>query len=333
METQVLGESNAVVDELIAEKEIKDRKVTIIVAVHNFEESLREMYASLKKAIEPLKDAAETLFVDDGSDDQSWKVLQGIAAQDSCVKAIRLRTGSGDAAAFDAGLRHSRGASIIFMNSRKRHNPAGIENLIRQLDDDNVDLVMGWRRQRADSKLNQVISKAFNWLVRKFYGLKIHDINSGIFAAKRAIFDEVQIYGDMNVFLPVLAERKGYKVQEAQIEQLPGSFRQSMFISEYIQRLLDVITVVFLINYSKRPLHFLGFLGFIFTAAGALMNVYLFVYRILGIGPIAGRPLLLLGALLLVIGIQMISIGLIGEIVIFTHARDLKEYSIEEILN
>lgn len=332
METQVLGESNALVDDLIVEKEVTECKVTIIVAVHNFEDSLREMYASLKNALESLEGSAETLFIDDGSDDKTWNVLQEVIEKDSHVKAIRLRAGSGDAAVFDAGLKHSCGENIVFMNSRKRHSPAGIEKLIRQLDKEDVDLVMGWRRRRADSRLNQVISKIFNWLVRKFYGVKIHDINSGIFAAKRAIFDEVSIYGDMNIFLPVLAERKGYKVKEAQIEQLPGTFRQSMFITEYIQRLLDVITVVFLINYSKRPLHFLGFLGFIFTAAGAVMNLYLFVYRILGMGPIAGRPLLLLGALLLVIGIQMISIGLIGEIVIFTHARDLKEYSIEEIL-
>jgi len=332
METQVLGESNALIDDLIVEKEVTECKVTVIVAVHNFEDSLREMYASLKNALESFEGSAETLFIDDGSDDKTWDVLQEVAKKDSHVKAIRLRSGSGDAAVFDAGLKHSCGESIVFMSSRKRHNPAGIEKLIRQLDKEDVDLVMGWRRRRADSRLNQVISKVFNWVVRKFYGLKIHDINSGIFAAKRAIFDEVPIYGDMNIFLPVLAERKGYKVKEAQIEQLPGTFRQSMFISEYIQRLLDVITVVFLINYSKRPLHFLGFLGFIFTATGAVMNLYLFVYRILGMGPIAGRPLLLLGALLLVIGIQMISIGLIGEIVIFTHARDLKEYSIEEIL-
>ncbi len=332
METQVLGESNALIDDLIVEKEVTECKVTVIVAVHNFEDSLREMYASLKNALESFEGSAETLFIDDGSDDKTWDVLQEVAKKDSHVKAIRLRSGSGDAAVFDAGLKHSCGESIVFMNSRKRHNPAGIEKLIHLLDKKDVDLVMGWRRRRADSRLNQVISKVFNWVVRKFYGLKIHDINSGIFAAKRAIFDEVPIYGDMNIFLPVLAERKGFKVKEAQIEQLPGTFRQSMFISEYIQRFLDVITVVFLINYSKRPLHFLGFLGFIFTAAGAVMNLYLFVYRILGIGPIAGRPLLLLGALLLVIGIQMISIGLIGEIVIFTHARDLKEYSIEEIL-
>ncbi|MFQ5676052.1 MAG: glycosyltransferase, partial [bacterium] len=310
METQILNESNTSVDELIAENEMTECKVTIIVAVNRLEDSIKEMYQSLRQAIEPLKDVTEILFVDDGSDDQSWKVLRGIAEQDARTKAIRLRAACGDAAAFDAGLKHSSGENIVFMNSSKRHNPAGITRLLQQLDEDNVDLVMGWRRHRADSKLNQVISKAFNWLVRKFYSLKIHDVNSGIFAARRVIFDEVPIYGDMNIFLPVLAERRGYKVKETQIEQMPGSFRQSMFISEYIQRLLDVITVVFLINYSKRPLHFLGFLGFVFTAAGAIMNIYLFVYRVLGIGPIAGRPLLLLGALLLVIGIQMISIGL-----------------------
>jgi hypothetical protein len=134
------------------------------------------------------------------------------------------------------------------------------------------------------------------------------------------------------VFIPVLAARQGYKVAEEQIEQLPGTFRKSVHVAEYIQRLLDIITVIFLTKYSKKPLHFLGFFGMIFTVAGLAMNLYLFVYRILGFGAIAGRPLLLLGALLLVIGLQMISIGLIGEMIIYTHAREIKEYNIETVI-
>jgi hypothetical protein len=130
----------------------------------------------------------------------------------------------------------------------------------------------------------------------------------------------------------VLADRQGYKIAEAKIEQLPGAFRKSKYFNEYVQRLLDIITVIFLTNYSKKPIHFLGFVGALFTLVGAVIEIYLFIYRIFQLGPIAGRPLLLLGALLLVIGIQLISIGLLGEMIIFTHARDIKEYNIEEII-
>jgi len=331
METPIVSEAETLVTNLVEETKLIKKKMTIIVTVQNFEESIDETYLSLKQHLEPLNDSLEIVFVDDGSSDQTWRRLQAISEKDADVKAIRLRADSGEAAAFDAGFKNSDGDKIIFMSSRKRIDPAGIPNLLNKLDQ-GFDLVIGWRHHRADSKLNQVISKGFNWLVKKLYRVKLNDVNSGVFVAKREIFEEVPIYGDMNIFVPVLAARKGFKVGEEKIDQLSGSFRQSKFVSEYIQRVLDVITVIFLMNYSKRPLHFLGFLGFIFTFAGVFINLYLFVDRMTGVDGIAGRPMLLLGALLLVIGIQMISIGLIGEIIIFTHARDLKEYSIEEIL-
>jgi len=331
METPIVSEAETLVTKLVEETKLTKKKMTVIVTVQNFEESLDETYLSLKQNLEPLDDSLEIVFVDDGSSDKTWDHLQAISEKDADVKAIRLRADSGEAAAFDAGLKNSDGDKIIFMSSRKRIDPAGLPNLLNKLDQ-GFHLVIGWRYRRADSKLNQVISKGFNWLVKKLYRVKLNDVNSGVFVAKREIFEEVPIYGDMNIFVPVLAARKGFKVGEEKIDQLTGSFRQSKFVSEYIQRILDVITVIFLMNYSKRPLHFLGFLGFIFTFAGAFINMYLFIDRMTGVDGIAGRPMLLLGALLLVIGIQMISIGLIGEIIIFTHAHDLKEYSIEEIL-
>ena len=331
METPIVSEAETLVTNLVEETKLIKKKMTVIVTVQNFEESLDETYLSLKQNLEPLDHSLEIVFVDDGSSDKTWDHLRAISEKDAAVKAIRLRADSGEAAAFDAGLKNSDGDKIIFMSSRKRIDPAGLPNLLNKLDQ-GFHLVIGWRHHRADSKLNQVISKGFNWLVKKLYRVKLNDVNSGVFVAKREIFEEVPIYGDMNIFVPVLAARKGFKVGEEKIGQLTGSFRQSKFISEYIQRILDVITVIFLMNYSKRPLHFLGFLGFIFTFAGVFINLYLFIDRMTGVEGIAGRPMLLLGALLLVIGIQMISIGLIGEIVIFTHAHDLKEYSIEEIL-
>ncbi|MFQ6113934.1 MAG: glycosyltransferase, partial [bacterium] len=191
---------------------------------------------------------------------------------------------------------------------------------------------IGWRYPRRDPYLNQIISKFFNLMVRWISKIDLVDINSKVFAARREVLENIPIYGNLNVFLPILAARKGFVVTHEKIEQLPGSFRQSKYVTEYFQRLLDIITVIFLTNYSKKPLHFLGFFGLIFTLVGAGMNLYLFIYRVFQFGPIAGRPLLLLGALLLVIGIQMISIGLIGEMIIFTHAKDIKEYTIEEIL-
>ena len=152
-------------------------------------------------------------------------------------------------------------------------------------------------------------------------------------AARRQVLESIPFYGSLNPFLPVVAHRQGFKIAEAPVEQLTGHFNQSIYPKNYIKRMLDLISVLFLSKYSKKPLHFLGFMGAIFTLIGAGISLYLFVYRVLGIGGISGKPMLLLGVMLLVIGIQMISIGLLGEIIIFTHADSIKDYNIEEILN
>lgn len=328
---EVLTEKQKTLEKLDDLDKLTKVNLSVIITITNFESSIQKFYQYLKQALDALDEESEILIIDDGSTDNTWNILKELVNQDQNIKVLRLRSASGEAAAFEAGLKYCRGEKIIYITGRKRINPSGIKKLLKKLDE-GYDLVMGWRYTRMDSKLNQVISRVFNWLIKKLYRLPLHDINSGIFAARRHIFEDLFIYGNMNIFLPVIADRKGYKVTECKIDQLPGSFRKSMSIPEYIQRLLDVITVMFLMNYSKKPLHFLGFIGLIFTLAGVLMNLYLFFYRILSPYGIAGRPLLLLGALLLVIGIQMISIGLIGEIIIFTHARDLRDYSIEEII-
>lgn len=306
-------------------------KTSVIVAVNNLEQELEAIYNSLAPSLEQLDKQFEIIFVDDGSEDGTWNVLKGIALSDARVKLIRMRTSFGEAAAFDAGFKQSHGENIVFFTARVRINPAKIPTLISKLDS-GYDLVMGWRHPRRDSSLNQFISKIFNGIIKWASKVALHDINSGIFVSRREVLENIEIYGNLNIFLPILAAGKGFTVGDQEIEQLPGKFRQSRYLSEYIHRLLDMISVLFLTKYSKKPLHFLGFIGLVFTLVGAGMNIYLFIYRVFQFGPIAGRPLLLLGALLLVIGLQMISIGLIGEMIIFTHAKQIKEYTIEEIL-
>lgn len=306
-------------------------QTSIVIYVHNLDGEVTDVYKTLRASLEKTAQEFEIIFVDDGSLDATWRELKRIAEDDWRVKLVRLRTKFGESASFDAGLKLAKGNRIVFFTTRVRINPTQISSLINKLDD-GFDLVMGWRHPRRDSFLNQLISKTFNRILRRIAKITLHDINSGVFASRRELLQDIPLYGNLNIFLPVLASRKGYRVSDEPIEQLPGRFRQSKYVAEYIQRLLDIVTVIFLTNYSKKPLHFLGFLGLVFALLGAGMNLYLFVYRIFEFGPIAGRPLLLLGALLLVIGIQMISIGLIGEMIIFTHAKDIKEYTIEEIL-
>ena len=325
-------EESIVMDNVIIEKEITTNvAISVIIILNNLKDSIEAIFERLKSLVEQYPDTYEFIVVDDGSTDGTLDFLKKIRETFKNVRIVKLRSVFGEAAAFDAGMNYANGDKIVYFTGRVRIDPAGLARFLNRLDE-GADLVIGWRHPRKDSKLNQFISRIFNYMITKSADLKLHDINSGVLVARRDVLQNIPFYGDMNNFIPVLAARQGYKVVEEQIPQLSGSFRKSRYISEYIQRFLDIISVIFLTKYSKKPIHFLGFVGAIFTIAGLLIEFYLFVYRILQLGPIAGRPMLLLGALLLVIGIQMISIGLIGEMIIFTHAKEVKEYNIETII-
>ena len=306
--------------------------LSIIMVVFNAGKRIDTMLDGLINSLDKLDSDYEIICVDDGSTDNTSEAVKEFIQESSRVKLIQMRTAFGEASALDAGVKNSNGNKIVYLTGRVNVKPQQILCLLRKLDEGN-DLVVGWRHPRRDSRLNRIVSRIFNSIINSIAGLKLHDINSGVFVARREILENVPIYGDLNNFIPVLAVKQGYKVTEEKIEQLPGWFRTSKYLDEYIRRFLDIITVFFLTRYSKKPIHFLGFLGAIFTLLGVGIDLYLFIYRILQMGPIAGRPLLLLGSLLLTIGIQMVSIGLIGEMIIFTHAKDVKEYNIERIVN
>ena len=306
-------------------------EVSVIICIRNLEDIAESLVSSVMKAMDRLNASHELLLVDDASGDDTIRHLRALASAEPRVKLLKMRSPAGPAAALSAGLDYSTGEKILFYNAKVHANPEAFPRLIKALE--SAELVMGWRTPRRDSLLNRGASWLFNRLARTVQtGTKVHDINSGLFGTYRTVLERIVYYGDLYNFIPVMAMQQGYRVAEIKVEQLPGKFRKSIYAGEYLQRLLDILTVVFLSRYSKKPIHFLGFVGSFFIIAGFSIEMYLFIYRILGMGPIAGRPLLLLGAILLVIGIQMISIGLLGEMIIFTHAGDIDEYNIEEIV-
>jgi glycosyltransferase involved in cell wall biosynthesis len=306
--------------------------LSLVVVVNNFADGCEDLGSHIVKALDQAREPFELVFVDDGSTDKTFEKLTSLAGRDKRIRVVKMRSRFGEATALTAGLRYSTGNRIVFMSARVRINPADIPKVLTSLEKGS-DLVVGWRSPRRDPLVNQWISSAFNRMARKIAKIKIHDMNSGFFATRREVLERISFYGDLHTFIPVLAAQQGYRVGEEKVEQLPGFFRKSRYPGEYFQRLLDILTVFFLSRYSKKPIHFLGLVGSIFVGIGFVIEMYLFIYRILGIGGIAGRPLLVLGALLLVIGIQMISIGLLGEMIIFTHAGEIEEYNIEKIIN
>jgi glycosyltransferase involved in cell wall biosynthesis len=305
--------------------------ISAIVILRNLEDDINSIYQGLSRSLLEYGQEYEIIFVDDGSTDRTLYNLMVLTDKDKRTKVVKLRSAFGEASAFDAGLSVSQGDIILYFTGRVHINTQDLPKLLKKIHQ-GYDLVVGLRYPRRDSHLNQWVSKLFNFVTSRITKLKLNDINSGVFATRKQVLESIPFYGNLNNFIPVMAHKQGFKVSEDRIEQLPAKFDQSWYPKAYVRRFLDLISVIFLGTYSKRPLHFLGFLGAIFAFIGAAINIYLFIYRFFGFGGIAGKPMLLLGALLLVIGIQMISIGLLGEMIIFTHAKSIKEYNIEEII-
>ena len=304
---------------------------SIIIAVKNQQDYIPKLDADLHDMLKSAGKDYEIIYVDDGSTDDTWKILSHIHQTAPETRIIKLRTSFGESSVLQAALESARGDKIVFYTSRVRANAKDLDRLIAKLDD-GADVVIGVRHPRRDSGLNKFVSKTFNSITNRLTNLDLHDINSGVIAMRREVLDHVPFYGALNTFLPVLASHQGYRIAEEKVEQLPGHFDQSLRPKDYVRRALDMISVIFLSKYSKKPLHFLGFFGMIFTLLGAAIDLYLFFYRLFGFGGIAGRPMLLLGTVLLVIGLQMIAIGLLGEMIIFTHARQIREYNIEVVI-
>ncbi len=305
--------------------------VSVIVAVQNQSKTIEWLDHELHQLMADCGQPCEVIYVDDGSTDTTWSILQRLQKQSSDTQLIKMRTAFGEGSVLEAALEHARGEKILFITARVGVQPRDLQKLLDKLDE-NVDVVIGVRHPRRDSYINRFVSWLFNTATNLLTKIHLRDINSGVIATRRDVLHYVPFYGALNTFIPVLAHHQGYRIAEVNVEQKRGQYAKSIHPRDYIRRLLDLVSVVFLSRYTKRPLHFLGFLGVIFTIVGAGIDIYLFFYRLLGIGGIAGRPMLLLGMVLLVIGLQMIAVGLLGEMIIFTHAREIREYNIEEII-
>jgi hypothetical protein len=198
----------------------------------------------------------------------------------------------------------------------------------------NCDMVIARRHPRTDSRFNRIQTALFNWTLRAITGSPFHDLGCGVRAFRRQIAKDVPLYGDQHRFFPVLASRQGYRIKEVDIAQSPkDKFRRFHRPGIYPRRVLDMLTVFFLVKFTKKPLRFFGLIGVATFAIGSIITIYLVIQRLFFNIGLAERPALLLSSLLIVLGVQIFALGLIGELIIFTHAKDIKEYQIEEIIN
>ena len=294
------------------------RLLSVVVPLLNEEATLEPLYRELEAALAVTGLEWEVVFVDDGSTDGSYRELVRLHAAHLNVRVVRLRRNFGKAAALAAGIEVAAGDVIVTMDADLQDDPAEIPALLERLDD-GFDVVSGWKCDRHDPFVRRFVSRIYNVATRIATGVKLHDMNCGLKVYRSEVFEHVRLYGERHRFVPVLAHHLGFSVAELPVNHRPRMNGHSRFgIERYLRAPFDLLTIVFMGRYRHRPLHLFGGLGLTASVAGGAILVYLTAIKIGG-ARIGDRPLLLLGVLLVVVGIQFLSIGLIGEMLTSHH--------------
>ena len=291
-------------------------KYSIVVPLHNEQENVTDLYDRLKAVMEASHGSFELVFVDDGSDDRTFHLLREIAAVDSRVAVVRLRRNFGQTSALAAGFDHARGEYIIAMDGDLQHDPADIPLFLEKISE-GYDIVSGWRKRRIDNLwLRRIPSRCANWVMAKLSGVDIHDFGTTFKAYRREILEQVPLYGELHRFIPALASWYGASICEVPIRNVVRERGNSHYgLSRTFRVFFDLITIRFLLRYLSRPLHFFGTVGMISIFAGSGVAGWLMVDKLLHHSAIMAThgPLMLFAAVLLLAGLNMLAVGLLGE--------------------
>jgi glycosyltransferase involved in cell wall biosynthesis len=305
--------------------------VSIVIPLYNEEESLRELTQKLVSVLTGMRTSYEIIFVDDGSTDGSFQVLKELHGENRAIKVIRFRRNFGKSAALSVGFREARGKFVVTMDADLQDDPEEIPGLLQALDD-RYDLISGWKKKRHDPLTKTVPSRFFNFVTRVMTGIPIHDFNCGLKAYRGEVVKELNVYGELHRYIPVLAHYAGYRVGEKVVQHHPRKYGHTKFgISRFFRGFLDLLTVLFTTRYIRRPLHLFGVWGMVSFLIGAAIDIYLSIEWALGTTSLSNRPLFLVGFLFIIIGIQFVSIGLLGEMITRQQRSD-EGYSIRDVL-
>ncbi len=308
-------------------------KLSFVIPVCNEEDTIRRLYDEINQYTEGYE--KQFVFIDDGSTDSSFAKMQELAKEDQRVTVIRFRRNFGKSAALKQGFHYATGEIVFTLDADLQDNPAEIGKFLEKLDE-GFDLVSGWKKKRHDPLEKKILSRFFNNVTSWVFGLRLHDYNCGFKAYRREITEEIDVYGELHRYIPVLADSKGFRVTEIPVDHRPREFGKTKYgFERYMRGFLDLLTVRLITGYNRSPLYLFGGWGTVMMAIGFVIEAYLTVLK-LGFGhPLSNRPLLLLGLLMIMIGMQFLSIGLIGELLVnlFRKRSGASDVSISTVLN
>jgi glycosyltransferase involved in cell wall biosynthesis len=305
--------------------------LSVVIPLYNEEDSLKELHQQLRTTLGRMNLRYELLFVDDGSTDRSFQVLRDLKRMDKHVKIVRFRRNYGKAAALAVGFDKAQGNIIITMDADLQDDPAEIPALRRKLEE-GYDLVSGWKKVRHDPITKTLPSKFFNFVTRLLTGIKIHDFNCGLKAYRKDVVKTVKVYGELHRYIPVLAHWEGFRIGEIAVQHRARRYGKTKFgFSRLWKGFLDLLTALFTTRFLRRPLHLFGMLGILAVLVGLAIDSVLVVEWFMHLTSLGNRPLFLSGFLLIVIGVQFISIGLLGEMISKTRVAT-EEYAIRDYI-
>ena len=308
---------------------------SVIIPVYNEEDNIEPLYTTLRPILDRLNRTFEIIFIDDGSRDGTYEILRRLHTSDPLCKVIRFRRNFGQTAAMAAGFAHARGDIIITLDGDLQNDPADIPMLLAKIDE-GYDVVSGWRVNRKDKLFTRRIpSICANWLISKITGVKLHDYGCTLKAYRREVAQNVGLYGEMHRFIPAMASWMGISVAEVAVNHHPRRRGVSKYgLSRTLRVILDLITVKFLLSYATKPLQMFGPVGFLSLFAGSSLAGYLSVDKLVYHHGLSDRPMLFLAILLILVGIQLITMGLLGEMMVRIYHEGQKKptYVIREFL-
>ena len=304
------------------------KKISIVIPLFNEEESIIPLSHEIRKSISRLNTNYEVILIDDGSTDSSLQKLKEITKTDNRFKYLSFRKNYGKSASLHIGFKAATGDVVVTMDADLQDDPQEIPSLLKKLDE-GYDLCSGWKKKRQDPFIKKISSKFFNYVTRVISGIKIHDFNCGLKAYRKEVVESVKVYGELHRYIPVLAKWQGYKITEIPVMHHPRRYGKTKFgISRFFKGFIDLVTVTFVTRYIKRPMHFFGFLGALSSFLGTIILGYLTILWIQG-HPLSNRPMLFLGMLLIIVGVQLFAVGLLGEVIVH-NAMDDREYVIKD---